>query len=123
MLKKVVLMTQLLIIGILFNACNLLDREEANPKMDKTFFFEDITIREIAGTREKYKIDTFEEKAEDERNNDSLDNLLDSLPLVATVKLDYNNEKNLFKLMKGTFIILMLNSKLVKHMIQIYPLI
>ena len=103
MLKKVVLMTQLLIIGILFNACNLLDREEANPKMDKTFFFENITIREIAGTREKYKIDTFEEKAEDERNNDSLDNLLDSLPLVATVKLDYNNEKNLFKLMKGTF--------------------
>lgn len=64
----------------------------------KDFLFEDIRVRRINGTQGKYEIDNFQE---DDEN--SFDDLLDSLPSVGTVKLDYSNAKTPINLMKGSF--------------------
>ncbi|MDQ7046756.1 MAG: hemopexin repeat-containing protein [Sulfurovum sp.] len=93
----------ILIIGILLSGCNSNQNNEEplmdqNSSLQKDFLFEDIIVRRINGTQGKYEIDNFQE---DDEN--SFDDLLDSLPSVGTVKLDYSNEKTPLKLMKGSF--------------------
>jgi hypothetical protein len=99
MQKNIVVL--LLMIGITLSGCNSNQNSEKplvikSPKKD--FIFEDIQVKKINGTEGKYKIDSFQE---DDENN--FDDLLDSLPSVGTVKLDYSNKKTPLKLMKGSF--------------------
>ncbi|MDQ7047652.1 MAG: hemopexin repeat-containing protein [Sulfurovum sp.] len=70
---------------------------------EKIFILEDIRIAEIDGVKEKYKIDSYEDKAEEEGDSSTFEDLLDALPVIATVNSDFENETTPVKLTKGHF--------------------
>ncbi len=99
-----ILLSMLLLTGCSSGTSNSeSNNSDSNVSTAKIFELQDIRISRVSGTEEKYKIDTFEDESEELNNSDTLEDLLDSLPTIATLSTDFENEETPVELKKGNF--------------------
>lgn len=89
-----------LLLMLMLAGCNNSSNSTAGAK---DFTFQYVKVAKVAGTKQKYKIDSHEDKSEESGDDNSLNELLDSLEVIATVNTDFENKETPIELHKGAF--------------------